>query len=494
VYPRLLEELDAWSAAGRTARFWWRDDDASAPSPQLSRLLGLADDLKVVVALGVVPKHAEPSLARFLAGWRCCVWQHGWTHKSHKSGEFGDGRTLNAMVEDVLTGQHRMDDLFGSDGWQRVFVPPWHLVTLPFKSVLPALGYRGISTGEPLTSALDHVVEVAAEIDVMDWRVRAISTERTLEDALLARLRKRRADGAQTSRSLGLLTHHLAFDDAAWDAVSRLLRLLRSHEAVAFVKPSTLFESATMEHAGDGAGRRDVSVVITSCGRQELLVRTLDSFFEHNTYPIREFIVIEDGEHGSNSALEERYSDVGIRWLATGSRLGQIDTVDAAYAGLSTDYIFHCEDDWEFTAPGFVERSLAVLESNPAVLQVWIRALDDTNRHPLVEHVFLADGVPYRVAEPSFRTRKWGTWHGFSFNPGLRRRQDYLTIGSFRSLSPSRDKTDWEVERAASAFYVERGLLAAILADNGGKGYVHHTGWDQRVRRNESALSRLWRF
>jgi hypothetical protein len=40
----------------------------------------------------------------------------------------------------------------------------------------------------------------------------------------------------------------------------------------------------------------DVTLVLTSCGRQDLLERTLDSFFVYNTYPIREFIVIEDGD------------------------------------------------------------------------------------------------------------------------------------------------------------------------------------------------------
>jgi len=30
---------------------------------------------------------------------------------------------------------------------------------------------------------------------------------------------------------------------------------------------------------------KDVSLVITSCGRFDLLKRTLDSFFEKNTYP-----------------------------------------------------------------------------------------------------------------------------------------------------------------------------------------------------------------
>ncbi|MCQ5167817.1 hypothetical protein NE645_17870, partial [Roseburia hominis] len=38
--------------------------------------------------------------------------------------------------------------------------------------------------------------------------------------------------------------------------------------------------------------------------------------------------------------------------------------------GLITAYIFHCEDDWEFYRPGFVEDSRAILENKPEILQV----------------------------------------------------------------------------------------------------------------------------
>ena len=43
---------------------------------------------------------------------------------------------------------------------------------------------------------------------------------------------------------------------------------------------------------------KEVSLVITSCGRFDLLKRTLDSFFEKNTYPIKEIIITEDSTEG----------------------------------------------------------------------------------------------------------------------------------------------------------------------------------------------------
>jgi hypothetical protein len=226
----------------------------------------------------------------------------------------------------------------------------------------------------------------------------------------------------------------------------------------------------------------DTAVILISCARPDLLARTLDSFFKYNTYPIREFIVMEDGHAITSLAGDRRYRECNIRWLCTGTRLGQIPTIDLAYRSVASPYIFHCEDDWEFIAPGFIDKSLAVLEQNPIILQVWIRALDDTNRHPIVDdHLLFARGIPYRLMQTGYQTEEWGTWHGFSFNPGLRRLQDYLLLGSFGVLDPLRQKKSYEVERDASEFYMKRGFVAAILADNDGNGYVQHIGWGRRV-------------
>jgi hypothetical protein len=228
-------------------------------------------------------------------------------------------------------------------------------------------------------------------------------------------------------------------------------------------------------------GPDEVTVVVTSCGRQDLLARTLESFWRYNTFPISQFLVVEDGDATNNVALSGRHRERGVTWLATGSRQGQVAAIDFAYGVVQTEFIFHCEDDWEFLAPGFVEKSLTILRSNPRVLQVWLRALKDTNNHPVLEDTLLAENVPYRFLQPEFRSEEWGVWHGFTWNPGLRRRRDYERIGSFAKLDPLRTKPSYEVERDASAFYFELGFVAAILADNDGLGYVRHLGWGRRV-------------
>jgi hypothetical protein len=87
---------------------------------------------------------------------------------------------------------------------------------------------------------------------------------------------------------------------------------------------------------------------------------------------------------------------------------------------------------------------------------VWLRALTDTNRQPVFDHMFEVEGVHYKVLRHHHDAGEFGTWHGFSWNPGLRRRREYDLLGSFTSLDPNGLKQTWEVESAASEFYQKR--------------------------------------
>jgi len=83
-WKALARELDAWARAGRTATFWWRDDDAVAPTPALKRLLRLAGRHRTPIALAVIPRPAVKSLFDRLADHaNVRVLQHGYEHANH---------------------------------------------------------------------------------------------------------------------------------------------------------------------------------------------------------------------------------------------------------------------------------------------------------------------------------------------------------------------------------------------------------------------------
>jgi hypothetical protein len=219
----------------------------------------------------------------------------------------------------------------------------------------------------------------------------------------------------------------------------------------------------------------DITVVVTSCNRHDLLARTLESFRAHETEGrVARILVAEDGD-ANPEAVCVRF---GAEHFRTGVRVGQIALIDRAYAQVTTPYIFHLEDDWEFYRPGFMQKSRAFLEREALILLVQLRAWNDTNGHPLA----------FRAPNGSFGIMATGysdCWHGFTFNPGLRRLSDYRLLGASYERQPrtmyvkpvkATAALPYEVE--ASAFYHRLGYKAAIL-DEG--GYVRHIGEERHV-------------
>lgn len=221
-----------------------------------------------------------------------------------------------------------------------------------------------------------------------------------------------------------------------------------------------------------------ITGVLTSCGRHDLLARTLTSFYAFNTRPLAGMIVVEDGPDIPQGARAP-FAQQPIEWISTGRRVGQVAAIDYAYSRVKTPYIFHLEDDWEFYRPGFIEKSLPVLEANPKCLQVWIRALNDTQRHPVEPHVYSDGGVPWRRLALEYHCQ--GVWHGFAFNPGLRRLADYVSIGGYGVHTRFDPAKPGASESAIGRVYRQRDFYAAILCDENGAGYVRHTGGGRHV-------------
>lgn len=211
----------------------------------------------------------------------------------------------------------------------------------------------------------------------------------------------------------------------------------------------------------------DVTVVITSCGRFTHLTATIKSFLNTNTYPIKRIIITEDtgSEEISHCIPEEikPFTDI----IINKKKLGQIKSIDKAYSKVDTKYIFHCEDDWNFYRPGYIEDSLQILQSNSNILQVWLRSFyHDISIHSpyhfLGERESIGQNHFYRINSDKKE------WQGFSFNPGLRRLSDYKIISTYDSF-PS--------EKALSMHYAAKGYYAVILENDA----VLHTGFGQHV-------------
>lgn len=246
-WPDLTRELDAWSAGGRTAQFWWRDDDAVAVTPALERLVALQRSTGVPLALAVIPEPASPGLNDRLAPERgIAVVQHGWAHLNHAQpgrpkAELGPDRPPSFVLGELVRGQARLDQLFGNR-WLRVVVPPHNRIAAAVASGLGQAGYIGLSADKPRHGSPAGIVQINTHIDIMDWAVtRAFRGDGPCLEQAIAHLAAKRAGRADPTEPTGLLTHHLAHDEAAWRFAAQFIAATTSHPAVEWCDPSALF-------------------------------------------------------------------------------------------------------------------------------------------------------------------------------------------------------------------------------------------------------------
>lgn len=245
------EALRRAADLGRPVDFWWRDDDAIVPTPQLERLLALANAHGAPLAIAAIPAHATLELAQFLSGETgVSVLTHGLTHENlapegAKKGEFSHGAAPE-LAQRAAAGLARIAALFGARS-HAVFTPPWNRIAPDLPPLLPAYGFAGVSTfrERPARLAAPGLVQVNAHIDPVAWR-----GDRSLVDpALLAselcvaiRLRlERPCPGGPDP--IGLLTHHLVHDVRIDGFVSGLLALVDRHAGARFISIGEALES-----------------------------------------------------------------------------------------------------------------------------------------------------------------------------------------------------------------------------------------------------------
>lgn len=243
----ILAEFDRVAQSGRMIDLWWRDDDAVAATPALDRLLTLSGTVGVPVALAAIPASAEPSLAVRL---RCepdiAVLVHGLVHRNHAQGggkpaEFGPERSIDALRADVSEGARLASHVFGPRVLP-VFVPPWNRIVGTLAACLPDLGFAALSAaGTPGRRVVDGVLRIDTHLDPVEWHAsRSLSAPDELVDAVLKAM-------SADEPLLGLLTHHLMFDEALWDFTAAFLNAARSHPAV---RPVSIAKLIGEEHAG----------------------------------------------------------------------------------------------------------------------------------------------------------------------------------------------------------------------------------------------------
>ena len=245
-WGELDRELARWRDAGRVADFWWRDDDAAMLSAPLARLLRLAGQSGVPLALAVVPLEAVPELFN---GLHASVLMHGTDHRNRtgpdeKKTEFAVLEADEQAIGRLMDARKRLQRLAGGR-FLPVLAPPWNRFKRSLAARLPDAGLRGLSGYGPRDAAhaAPGVYQVNTHVDIIDWRgTRGFVGEEAALRAAVMHLAMRRSGEADQAEPTGWLTHHAVHDAAAWLFLERLFERTRAHGA-RWIDPVELFPS-----------------------------------------------------------------------------------------------------------------------------------------------------------------------------------------------------------------------------------------------------------
>lgn len=244
----LTRELDAWAEANRVATLWWRDDDAVAPTPALMRMLDLTDRHGLELGLAAIPADAQESLAGALADRPyVAVLQHGYRHRNHAPRgepaiECGGPRPTADVIAELTSGRRRMETLF-AERFAPILAAPWNRIAPPVLARLAAAGFLGASAMGPRGEmpVADGLVVVNAHLDFLNWKERRFAGLSKALSGLIGELTARRTGSTDPDEPLGLLTHHLDHDEAAWEFLEGLLAFIDTHPAARWVGARDIF-------------------------------------------------------------------------------------------------------------------------------------------------------------------------------------------------------------------------------------------------------------
>ncbi|APX13594.1 polysaccharide deacetylase [Tateyamaria omphalii] len=240
----LRQELSACRRGGLALPFWWRDDDAIAPTAALDRLADLSQSTGLAVHLAIIPAHAAPALAEYTKARRIIPLVHGWAHHDHsipgeKKNEFLTDRP--GLADDSARGLARMQQLFGLC-LRPAFVPPWNRVKDTHLPVLAQQGYTILSTfgARKGHEAAPGLTQINTHIDPIWWKgTRDLVEPDMLVQSTVAHLRARRQRAEDAAEPFGLLTHHLVHTQAIWDFTSAFIHEMLSGGATPWTMETT---------------------------------------------------------------------------------------------------------------------------------------------------------------------------------------------------------------------------------------------------------------
>lgn len=207
----------------------------------------------------------------------------------------------------------------------------------------------------------------------------------------------------------------------------------------------------------------NITLCLTIGKRPQELTQSLTSLL--NFVAFEHIIAINDfGDRATNDALMACCPNAML--IDLGNNLGHHKAVDYMYSKVKTDYIFHSEDDWLFTAMPDLRGAMALLETK-AVSCVGFRRIDDFIYDEAARRQLITLPAPF--GDYVRADHLHDQWHGYTFNPHLAKKtlwQRYAPFAQFKK------------ERHISRRLRKEGRYVAYQKH----GVCHHIGHDSVSR------------
>lgn len=202
----------------------------------------------------------------------------------------------------------------------------------------------------------------------------------------------------------------------------------------------------------------NITHCLTIGRRPDLLTQTLDSL---TSLPKLKTIAINDfGDEETNAAFRKKVPDG--RLIVNQVQQGHHPAIDKLYSAVETDYIFHNEDDWNFSRTDFLDQAVDLLNSDEKISSVILRDPHDIWALEGKEnqfHLHVNNGIEYHRLDHLHEE-----WYSFGFNPHLVRRSLWQELGGY---------SQFRKERHVSRHLKAQGYYCAYLSPP----VCEHIGW-----------------
>jgi hypothetical protein len=194
----------------------------------------------------------------------------------------------------------------------------------------------------------------------------------------------------------------------------------------------------------------DVTLCVTAGGRPDLLRQTLESLLAANAQFFSAIVITNDfGDEATDEVAKSICHHATL--IHHPVQQGQLRTSDEAYAHITSEFIFHCEDDWLFESEAFVPACKSLLKRLPNVSGVATRKRDTMDPKLEIKRSEI-DGIGY------FKVKSPLSWGSFTFNPSLLRRRLWLDHGPYARFGTERFISLHLKRLGASSAYLDPGV------------------------------------